>query len=315
MSGIFVFAENKLQTLELLSAGRKLADGTGTKVSLLLPFEREKAQDYFAFGADEVLILPELAADQPLNAYVPVVAEELQRAGANCFLLAATFRGKEIGAQIAARLNAGLCSGCTKIEIDPETKAFTMERLAYGGAALQRIVCATTPVVTTVSAGVFEPAQRQEGRAGEVRELPMPPLSPLKVKERKAKPKEAKDITEARVIVCPGRGLAKQEDLAMIRELSELLGGEVAGTRPLTEELRWLPEEMCIGLSGVSVKPELYLGIGVSGQVQHTTGIRNAKVVAAINKDEHAPIFEVSDYGITGDLYDVVPKLIRALKK
>ena len=315
MAGIFVFAENRNQTLELMTIGRRLADGKGTRLSLFLCFDRDKSQDYTAFGADEVLILPELAADQPLNACVPVIAEELQRAGASCCLLAATFRGKEMGAQIAARLNAGLCSGCVKIEMDPETKAFAMERLAYGGAALQSVVCSTSPVVATIPAGVFEPSQRQEGRAGDVRELAAPPLSPLKVRERKAKPKETKDITEARVIVCPGRGLSKQEDLAMIRELSELLGGEVAGTRPLTEELRWLPEELCIGLSGVSVKPELYLGVGVSGQVQHTTGIRNAKVIAAINKDEHAPIFEVSDYGIIGDLYDVVPKLIKALKK
>jgi electron transfer flavoprotein alpha subunit len=97
--------------------------------------------------------------------------------------------------------------------------------------------------------------------------------------------------------------------------LAEAVSGSIGCTRPIAEELHWLPEELCIGLSGIQVKPDLYLGIGVSGQVQHVTGIRNAKVIAAVNKDENAPIFKASDFGIVGDLYDVVPKLISELKK
>jgi electron transfer flavoprotein alpha subunit len=129
------------------------------------------------------------------------------------------------------------------------------------------------------------------------------------------KKRESKDIAESRVLICVGRGVEKKEDVALARQLADVLNGEVACTRPIAEEYHWLAEELCIGLSGVQVKPDLYLGLGVSGQVQHLTGIRNAKVIAAVNKDENAPIFKAADFGIVGDLYDVVPKLITELKK
>jgi electron transfer flavoprotein alpha subunit len=137
----------------------------------------------------------------------------------------------------------------------------------------------------------------------------------VKVLERKVKERETKDIAEARVLVCVGRGIEKNEDIELARQLADALGGEIACTRPIAEEFHWLPEELCIGLSGVQVKPDLYLGIGVSGQVQHLTGFHNAKVIAAVNKDENSPIFKATDFGIVGDLYDVVPKLIAEFKK
>ena len=137
----------------------------------------------------------------------------------------------------------------------------------------------------------------------------------VKVLERKVKTREAKDINEARVVVSVGRGIEKKEDLAIARELADVLGGEIGCTRPISEEMHWLPEELCIGLSGVQIKPDLYVGLGISGQIQHVTGIRNARVICAINKDENAPIFGVADFGIVGDLYSVVPKLIQELKK
>jgi electron transfer flavoprotein alpha subunit len=114
-------------------------------------------------------------------------------------------------------------------------------------------------------------------------------------------------------VVCVGRGVAKQEDLALVKELAKVLGGEVACSRPIAEEMHWLPEEVYLGISGKKVKPDLYVGIGVSGQIQHVTGIRDSKVIFAINRDENAPIFEAADYGIVGDLYQVVPKLIQEL--
>jgi electron transfer flavoprotein alpha subunit len=135
------------------------------------------------------------------------------------------------------------------------------------------------------------------------------------VLERKQKETAAKDITESRIIVCAGRGIEKKEDLGLVQELADALGGEIGCTRPISEESHWLPEDLCIGISGISVKPDLYIGVGVSGQVQHVTGIRDAKLICAVNKDENAPIFGAADYGMVGDLYDVVPKLIDAVKK
>lgn len=161
----------------------------------------------------------------------------------------------------------------------------------------------------------FEPAKEESGREGQVRGLPAAPPTPARVVEKKAKERKTTNLPDARVVVCAGRGFDKKEDLALVTQLADALGGEVGCTRPISEELHWLPEELCIGLSGISVKPELYIGLGVSGQIQHMTGIRSARVIAAVNRDENAPIFGASDLGIVGDLYDVVPKLIEELKK
>jgi electron transfer flavoprotein alpha subunit len=169
--------------------------------------------------------------------------------------------------------------------------------------------------MATIPPRTYEASVPVEGRQGKIRELPTPAPSALKVFERKVKERKVKDIAEARVIVCVGRGIDKKEDIELTRQLAAVMGGEIGCTRPIAEENHWLPEELCIGLSGISVKPDLYLGLGVSGQVQHLTGIRNAKVIAAVNKDENAPIFKAADFGIVGDLYDVLPKLIAELKK
>ena len=315
MAGVWILAENRGQTLELLNIGRDLASKMGTNLTAFLWQDRELAEEYISHGADEVMLLPSLPEDQSLDAYIPVIAEEAQKEDPDIFLLAATMRGKEMAARIATRLNTGLCSDCISLNLDENGKTLEMERLAFGGAAVQKVICPTRPVMMTIPPRTFEPAEKQDGRKGEIKDLPSPPPSPVKVLERKPKEREAKDIAEASVVVCVGRGIEKEEDMALARELADVLGGEIGCTRPISEEMHWLPEELCIGLSGVHVKPELYIGLGVSGQVQHVTGIRDAKVICAINKDKNAPIFDAADYGVIGDLYDVVPKLIEEFKK
>ena len=315
MGGIWIFADTRGQTLELLNVGRRLAADRKLNLSAFLLNDPDGAGDCISRGADEVLLLSALTEDQSLEAFLPVLVEEAKKSDPDMFLFAATARGKELAARVAVHLETGLCSSCTALTYDPERKAVVMERLAHGGAAVQKMVCRTRPVMATIPPGAFEPAEVVEGRSGRTRELPAPPPSRLKVLERKIKTREAQDIGEARVVVSVGRGFEKKEDLAMARELAAALGGEIGCTRPLSEEMHWLPEEACIGLSGAQVKPDLYMGVGVSGQIQHVTGIRNARVICAVNKDENAPIFSVADFGIVGDLYDVVPKLIQKLKQ
>jgi electron transfer flavoprotein alpha subunit len=312
MAGIWVFAENREQTLELLNAGKNLATDFGSKLAAFT-WDRQLAQDYIAHGADEVLLLAPLAQDQPLECYVPVIVDAARTNDPDVFLVAATQRGKEIAARVAARLNTGLCSACSGFELDREKKLLKMERLFFGGLAVQTVICTSRPQMATISPRTFEPAAIQEGKQGEVRELPPPPSSRMQLLQRTPKTREAVDITEAKIVVCVGRGVAKQEDLALVKELAKVLGGEVACSRPIAEEMHWLPEEVYLGISGKKVKPDLYVGIGVSGQIQHVTGIRDSKVIFAINRDENAPIFEAADYGIVGDLYQVVPKLIQEL--
>lgn len=315
MAGIWILGENRELTGELLTAGGELAAATGEKISVLLWKDRSRAEEYFALGADEILVLPELPEDEPPEALIPVITGEAKTSQPGLILLAATVRGREMAARIAAGLGTGLCSDAVSVRWNGERKTFEMERLAYGGMAVQKVAFRTAPAMATIPPRTFAPAPAKEDRTGTVRELPGPPPSPVKVMERKKRERTVRDLREARIIVCAGRGIEKQEDLRIARELAEALGAEIACTRPLSEEYHWLPEELCIGLSGISVKPELYIGLGVSGQVQHVTGIRDAKVIAAVNKDENAPIFQTSDLGIVGDLYRVVPNLIQEIRK
>jgi electron transfer flavoprotein alpha subunit len=315
MAGIWIIAENHERALELLNIGTQLAAKMETKVSAFLYQDREKIQEYISHGANEVIIFPSLSSDQSPDIYIPVIIEEVKKGLPDLILLPATARGKDMAARIASRLDAGLCSSCIALTFDNDTKSLVMERLAYGGVAVQKVLCATRPAMATIPPRTYEQALKKDGREGQVRELPKPAPSAVKILERRVKERAVKDISEARAVVCIGRGIDKKEDLALARQLADVLGGEIGCTRPIAEEFHWLPEEVCIGLSGVQVKPDLYLGIGVSGQVQHVTGIRNAKVIAAVNKDESAPIFKVADFGIIGDLYDIVPKLVNELKK
>jgi electron transfer flavoprotein alpha subunit len=315
MAGIWIFAEKREQALELLNIGRRLAVKMGTNLTALLPGNPDSARSYIACGADEVLLLPPLAADQSCEAYLPVIVKEAKTADPDLFLCAATPRGKELAARIAARLETGLCSSCIALNYDEGGKYLEMERIAYGGAAIQKVTCLRRPVMAAIPPRTFEPGNAEPGREGHIRELPAPPPSRVRVLERKVRTRETRDITEAKVVVAVGRGFEKHEDLALARQLADALDGEIGCTRPISEENKWLPEELCIGLSGAQIKPDLYLGIGVSGQIQHVTGIRNAKVIAAVNKDENAPIFGVADFGIAGNLYDVAPKLIQELKR
>lgn len=312
MAGIWVYGDNREQCLELLNRGRTLAEQMGTTLSVLVG-DGGDATDYIACGADEVLLLPGLADGQSHDAYIPVIADEARRADPDVFLLAATARGKEMAARIAVRLETGLCSGCVALDCSESGQLIQMQRLAFGGSALQMVACTGRPVMASIPPRTFEPAAVQTGRDGTVRELPAPPPSALRILERRVRERETRDITEAKVVVAVGRGFEKPEDLSLARELAEALDGEIGCTRPLSDEHHWLPEDLCIGLSGVEVRPDLYLGLGISGQVQHVTGIRNARVIAAVNRDEEAPIFDVADFGIVGDLYDVVPKLIGEL--
>jgi electron transfer flavoprotein alpha subunit len=315
MAGIWIIAETREQALELLGAGQSLAPDMGASLTAVVGKEAGPPEDYIARGADEVLLLPELPLEAPFGAHLPVIEQEAKTVSPDLILFISSARGKELAARLAARLGAGLCSGCTALAFDKGSGSIRMERLAYGGAAIQKLTSSAKPVIVAVPPRSFGPAQVADGRTGNTRELPSPPPSAVRILERKPKEKVAKDITEARVIVCAGRGFDKKEDLAIARELADTLGGELGATRPLTEEMHWLPEDLCIGLSGVQVKPELYVGLGVSGQIQHMTGVRGAKVVCAVNRDENAPIFPLSDFGIVGNLYEVVPKIIEELKK
>ncbi len=314
MSGVWLFAERRDLVLELLTIGRRLASQTGAKLTAIVPDEGDQTDAYISCGADELILLSPLPESMPLDAWIPVIAEEAKQAEPDIFLFTATARGKDMAARLAARLETGLCSNCIALHRE-ESGSIIMERLVYGGVAIQQVTCLSRPIMATIPPRTFEPASADPGRKGGMRKLSAPPSSAVRIMERKTKERSSQDITAAKTVVCVGRGMEKQDDLTLAYQVADLIGGEVGCTRPISEELHWLPDDRCIGLSGVQVKPDLYLGIGVSGQIQHVTGIRGARVICAINKDENAPIFQAADLGIVGDLYDVTPQLVEELKK
>jgi electron transfer flavoprotein alpha subunit len=314
MSGIWLFAERRDLALELLTVGRRLASQTGAKLTAIIPDEGDQTDAYVSCGADDILLLSPLPESMPLNAWIPVIAAEAKHAEPDMFLVAATTRGKDMAARLAARLNTGLCSNCIALHRE-DSGAIIMERLVYGGVAVQQVTCVSKPIMATIPPRTFERACADPGRRGEIRKLSPPPSSTVRILGKKLKERSKQDITAAKTVVCAGRGLEKRDDLTLVRQLADLLGGELGCTRPISEELHWLSNDLCIGLSGVQVKPDLYIGIGVSGQIQHITGIRGARLICAVNKDENAPIFQAADLGIIGDLYNVIPKLIEEIKR
>jgi len=314
MAGIWIIAEKRDLLMELLTPAGQLAAPGGERITVVIPETEGDPADYIAAGAGAVALLGSLPEDVAFASWLPVLAAEIGAADPEVVLLAATSRGKELAARLAARLETGLCSNCLSLIPGPDG-SLVMERLAYGGAALQRVTVAGRPFMATIPPRTFPPAAAVAGREGEVRKLPPPPPDPVRIVARKEKERSAQDITAAKTVVCVGRGVEKREDLDLARRLAAALGGELGCTRPISEELHWLPDNLCIGLSGVQVKPELYIGLGVSGQIQHLTGLRGARLLCAVNRDPNAPVFAAADLGIVGDLYEVTPKLLEELRK
>lgn len=314
MAGVWILAESLEAGRELINVGQTLAGDIQSDLSVIT-WQSGLSQEFLAYGADNVLLLPAIVQEQPPQSYIPVIIEKARQDMPEVFLFTASLLGKEMAARIAGQLNAGLGSDCTALRWVDSESALEMDRLYYGGAAVQSIRSSKAPRMATIAPRSYSPASRQEGRSGKIIELPAPPASPVKVLERKARAHAAGDITNARVVVCVGRGFVQQCDLDLARQLADTLGGEIACTRPISQDMGWLPEDVCIGLSAKKVKPDLYIGLGVSGQIQHLTGLRDARVIVAVNKDANAPIFAAADYGIAGDLYEVVPRLLHSLRK
>jgi electron transfer flavoprotein alpha subunit len=184
MAGVWIIAETREQALELLGVGRSLASGLGTALTAIVRKGAGPPDEYIACGADEVFLLPELPPEEPFGAFLPVMEQEAKTASPDLILFISTARGKELAARLATRLSCGLCSSCTSLSFDKDTGAIVMERLAYGGAAIQKLTSSAKPVVVTVPPRTFERAQPMDGRQGKTRELPSPPPSAVKKWQR-----------------------------------------------------------------------------------------------------------------------------------
>ncbi len=323
---IWILAEQRQRNLqpvalEILGRARELADERGVPLEALLLGHNVEALagDLFAYGADTVYL-----ADDPLletytaDAYATVIESLAREHDPNVLILGHTTWGRDLAPEVAARLETGLSAHVTGLEWG---EGLLLRQIvpAFAGRGMCAILCPRhRPQMVTVLPGVFHRPARQPGRQGQLVRVPVH-LEPGSLRTRvlevlPRQEEEAVPLTEAEIVVAGGAGMGDREGWKLIEELAEVLGAAVGGTRPPLDE-GWIEPGRMIGQSGVTVRPKLYIGAGISGEMQHTVGIRDAGVVVSINIDPQARIFQESDYGIVGDARKVLPALIAALKE
>ena len=313
--GILVFSEKYDLMLEMLGKGREIADKLQTSLAaVLMGFNvQEKADELIKYGADKVYLIDNQAlAHFQIEAYLSVLHNLAVNHKPEIILIGSTRNGKPLAARLATRLEAGCVPDCNRLSVDDERR-LVGERITYGGNAAAKITFKAKPQIATVPARAFEKPEPKD-HSGQLVKLDVK-IEESRTEIVETKPLETSSvrIEDADVIISCGRGLGKKEDRALLDELATVLCGQVGCSRPLAEDRKWFTE--WVGLSGHKVKPKLYIACGISGVIQHVAGIRDAKVIVAINKDEQAPIFEVADYEIVGNLYEILPALKEALKK
>ncbi len=310
MPGTLVYSDNLDVTLELVT----LASNLGKDVSVLLAGDgnlEEKTATVSVSGVSKVLQVSDPSLkDQLTEPLVDAVEAACRQASPDLVLIGATKRGKEIAPRVATRLKMGCVSDCLKLEASPD--GYTADRLVWGGNAIATVETKGKTVMTV-------PVRANERASGStspsIEKIDFKPKEgKIKLVGTKERPKGQSSIKDAEIVVSAGRGFKKKEDLAILEDLARVLNAAVGASRPLTSDLGWVPEERQVGLSGTTVKPKLYLAVGISGQIQHLTGMRDSKLIAAINSDKNAPIFQECDYGVVGDLYSVVPEFTKILK-
>jgi len=307
MPGIFIFSENNAVAMQLLTPGLELKQVMQQPLCVIMAGS-EAPEKFIAAGADKVFVLQaEKIWPEGLAVAIADLAASEQ---ANILLVGGSLRGKNVAAQVAGRLKAGLSSDATSVSF--ADGALVTVRMLYAGLALCEEIL-TLPAVVTIPPRTFnEPIPST--RLGEIKVVQGVAETRMTISDVCPIESEGADISAAQRLVTVGRGFREKSDLALAEDLAKALGAEIACTRGVAEDYHWLPIERYIGISGRKVKPELYLGAGVSGQVQHVVGMRDSKVIAAVNNDEKAPIFVAADYGIVGDIYEILPLLTAALK-
>lgn len=305
---------------EMIGEGRRLAEKRRTMLTAcVLGHEAEPiAREAIAYGADRVFLVddPTLKVYRT-DPYARCLVELVRKYKPEIFLLGASTRGRDLAGAVATYLYTGLTADCTGLEIEDGSNLLLQIRPAFGGNIMATIKCENyRPQMATVRHHVFEMPVSDPNRQGQIiRERPVMLEEQIatRVLDLIVEKNEV-NIAEAKIIVSGGRGLKGPEGFALIHELAEVLGGAVGASRAAVDA-GWISYAHQVGQTGRTVRPDLYIACGISGAIQHQAGMRTSKIIVAINKDPEAPIFQIADYGIVGDLYSVVPALTRALKK
>lgn len=323
--GIIVFAEQRQGAItavahELLSKARELADTRGVELAALLLGDKVEslAGELFASGADRVILVdaPELAHYRT-EPYTYAVHQVLTRYQPEIVLIGATTLGRDLGPRLSARLMTGLTADCTQLEIAQEGHLL-MTRPAFGGNLFATIVCREhRPQIATVRPGVMRRCAADTARSGTLERVPITfpsHIDRVRVREVVNESKHLVDISEARILVSGGRGIGTGDGLGKLEQLARLIGAEVSASRAVVDA-GLMGHERQVGQTGKTVRPELYIACGISGAIQHLAGMEESEYIIAINKDRYAPIMEIADFGIVGDLHQILPALSRKIEQ
>lgn len=332
--GVYVFAqqvdgEMSSIAFELLGKAKDLAKDLNTEVTAVVLGSGIKtlADSLAEYGADKVIVVddPELEVYRT-EPYTHALASVINEYKPEIMLVGATAIGRDLGPRVSARVQTGLTADCTVLEIgdfnDVMAKTtlpnqLLMTRPAFGGNTIATIACPyNRPQMATVRAGVMQKIEPVKGAKAEVIEY-NPGFTPdnkyVEILEVVKSVSDVEDIMDAKILVSGGRGVGSKENFKLLQDLADVLGGTVSCSRAVVDN-GWMPRDLQVGQTGKTVRPNVYFAIGISGAIQHVAGMEEADIIVAINKDETAPIFDVADYGLVGDLNKILPQLTEMLK-
>ncbi len=336
--GVFVFAQQVDNVLdgvafELLGKGKDLAKDLDTDVTAVLIGSDVKglADELAVYGADKVIVVDDpVLKDYRTEPYAHALASVINEYKPEIMLVGATAIGRDLGPTVSARVQTGLTADCTVLEIgdfplvavpgkedEQKHNQLLMTRPAFGGNTIATIACPDNrPQMATVRPGVMQKIDPIEGAKANIIEF-NPGFTPndryVEILNVVKAVKSTANIMDAKILVSGGRGVGSKENFKLLEDLAEVLGGTVSCSRAVVEN-GWLPVDLQVGQTGKTVRPQIYFAIGISGAIQHVAGMEDSDLIVAINKDEDAPIFDVADYGLVGDLNKIVPALTAALK-
>ena len=335
--GVYVFAQqvdNEINNIafELIGKGKDLANALGTDVTAVLVGSNVKnlADELGEYGADRVIVVddPELK-EYRTEPYAHALASVIKKYKPDVFLVGATAIGRDLGPRVSARIHTGLTADCTQLEIgdfpinpipgkEQLHNQLLMTRPAFGGNTIATIACPEfRPQIATVRPGVMQKLPKEAGRKAVIEEF-NPGFTPdnkyVEILEVVKAVNDVADIMDAKILVSGGRGVGSAENFKLLDDLAEAIGGTVSCSRAVVDA-GWKSKDLQVGQTGKTVRPNVYFAIGISGAIQHLAGMEESDLIIAINKDETAPIFDVADYGIVGDLNKIVPMLTEKIKE
>src|SRR6266849_3538146 len=318
-NGILVFIEHKAgelnkTSLEAIGAAQNLAGDTGQKATAVVlgAGAQTLAQEIAAYDLEKTILADHAhLAEYTPDAYAAAMEQVVRATDPQYVFMSHTYLVRDFAPKVAARFGKGLIGDCIRMSVDGGKATFT-RRIFLGKLDADVISDGEAPTFVTFQSGAFRGDQAVKGSGapvetmnGEVRMKPEAPFQEVK---------QAVDLSKSNIIVAVGRGIKSKDNIALAEKLAEALGADLAASRPICDA-EWLPIDRQIGSSGQTVAPKLYIAIGISGAIQHLVGMKNSRTIVAINKDPEAPIFDVADYGIVGDLFEVLPVLTEEIRK